>query len=142
MKIISFADYICILFILLSIIVLIYHRSIKVHTVINTGNVAVNQTRMSPTSLSLISYIFLETITVCNWGCSDFKGKIRIKLTSTFPQHICSTIVLIMSKLYRQFQCEELIVQKMCTLNIPMQVGARQFMVTPHYKSSTENKML
>jgi len=41
----------CILFILLSIIALIYHRIIKVLTVINTGNVAVNQARMSPTSL-------------------------------------------------------------------------------------------
>jgi hypothetical protein len=30
--------------------------------------------------MSLISYVILETITACNWGDSDFKGKIRAKL--------------------------------------------------------------
>jgi hypothetical protein len=81
-KIISFADYRFKLFILLSIIALIYHRIIKVYTVINTGNVAVNQAHMS-----LNSYVILETITACSWGCSDFKGKIRAKLTSIFLQY-------------------------------------------------------
>jgi hypothetical protein len=137
---ISLADYMCIMFILSSIIALIYRRIINVHTVMNIGNAAVNQACMSPTSschefmLSLV----LEQPSI--GGCSDFK--IRSKLTSTFPPAlVCTTTVLITSKLHLQFQCEELIVQKMCTLNIPMQDGARQLMATPYYKPSTENKM-